>query len=286
MQTTVELITPAVARNWLKSNISNRKLRPGVVETLRAAWDRGEWQLCHQGIAFAPNGRLLDGQHRLTMIAQLEEPSQVPMNVTRGVSEETFMVIDQGYKRTASDVLGVGESFVSVGRLFARIVNGSSTHGLTIGYVAPYIEWAEPELAELLGFCNGAVKTWSSASVRAAAVLRMKQGHDADYIKLTYQSLVHSDIDSMTPGARALMQQKMSGKIAGARTLDLFCRALKAFDTRSRSSGSRIVIKDMSATVAECRDYIAFSVQAKKSPVSAGQVVAKPKPKFTPKAVA
>lgn len=275
MQTSVELITPALARNWLKANTNNRRLRPGVVETLRAAWDRGEWQLSHQGVAFTPAGRLLDGQHRLTFISQLPEGTCVPMNVTRGIDEAAFMVIDQGYKRTFSDVLGIGESFVSVGRLFARIANSSQNTGVTVGFAAPYIEWIEPELSNLLGYCPSFATTWASASVRGAAVLQMKRGHDADFIKLSYHSLVHTNIDAMPPGARALMQQKMSGKIAGARTLDLFCRALRAFDSRTRSGTSRILIRDMSSTISEVRDYVAQHVQPKKSPAKAGQEVAK-----------
>ena len=107
MKTETVLITPAQASEWLKQNTGNRRLRQGHVDALRAAFERGEWKLIHAGIAFSPSGRLLDGQHRLTMISGLPDGAVVPMSVSHGVDPGAFTVIDQGKTRTASDVFNV-----------------------------------------------------------------------------------------------------------------------------------------------------------------------------------
>lgn len=274
MKTVLMSITPAMARRWLEFNTENRRLRPNVVDNLRKAWDRGEWKTTHQGIAFSKSGRLLDGQHRLTFISHLPEDAVVQMNVTADCDDDLFGAIDQGQARTLSDVTGMSNDLVAVGRLLARVQNGSTTQGLTPQYVTPFIRWAEPEFVQLLTFSPGRALVWSSASVRAAAIYQMKQGHDEDYIKVSYDALIRSDIDAMPHAARALMQQRLSGKIVSARSLDLFCRALRAFDSTKKGKIKSILVVDQAGTLAEVRANLEFL--AKKSPTVVGQKVAKP----------
>lgn len=281
MKTTLVNVTPAQARLWLKQNNRNRKLRPFVVEDLHLAYARGEWKVTHQGIAFSKAGRLLDGQHRLTFISQLPDGVSIPVNVSTDCEDDIFDAIDLHQRRTLSDITGVSNSLGSVARFLARIQNASSTQGLTPQFVRPFIEWIEPEFSELLTFCPGSAPVWSSASVRAAAVYQIKRGHDADFVKVSYSSLVHSDIDAMPNGARALMQQRMSGKIVSSRSLDLFCRSLRAFDSTKTEKIRSILIMDQAGTLADVRSHLNF-LAAKKGPDCAGQMVAKPGRNSTP----
>lgn len=283
MKTELRSITPSVAREWLKFNTDNRPLRPNVVEGFHIAYGRGEWRVTHQGIAFGKTGRLLDGQHRLTFISQLPEGTQVVMNVTREMDEEVFGAIDQGFRRTASDVLGVSGDLAAAGRYFARLANSSTTAGLSVQYVAPFIDWITPEFEELITFAPTKARIWSSAAVRCAGIYQMKRGFDPDFIKMAYHALVMSDIDAMPHAARALLQQHMSGKIVSARTNDLFCRALKAFDSRGMKS-AKIVVRDQSATLDEVRQFILGEM--KKGPAKAGPTVAKPVAHFKAKRAA
>ena len=145
-------------------------------------------------------------------------------------------------------------------------------------FVRPFIEWAEPEFVELVTFCPGNAPVFSSAAVRSAAIYMMRRGHDADFVKVSYDSLVRADIDSMPYGAKALMKQRMSGKIVSARTLDVFCRAVRAFDSTKTAKIASILVVDAAKTIAEVRDFL--QPVAEKSPDGAGQKVAKPKPNF------
>lgn len=274
MKTTLMSVSPAQAREWLKYNSGNRRLRPNVVEGLLTAYQRGEWKVTHQGIAFGKDGKLLDGQHRLTFISQLPEGERVSINVTADCDGDIFDAIDLHQRRTLSDITGVSSDLGAVGRFFARIANGSTTAGLTPQFVRPFIEWAEPEFVELLTFCPNTAPIFSSASVRAAAIYQIKAGRSADFVKISYDSLVRADIDSMPHGARALMQQRMSGKIVSARSLDLFCRALRAFDSTKNTKIRSILVMDQAGTLAEVRSAIEHL--AKKGPAKAGPTVAKP----------
>lgn len=252
MKSELIYVTPKQAREWLATNTKNRRLRVGGVETLAAAYERGEWRVTHQGIAFSRDGVLLDGQHRLTMVSQLEENAMVPMLVTTGLSEEIFSVIDQHLKRTISDVTGVSQDLAAVGRFMASLYD-TDRAGLTVPYVRPFVKLAEQPFSELISFCSAKSKAWSASPVRAAAVVRMLQGEDADHVKVAYRSLVMSDFDHMVPSVQAIYRQQLSGLAAGARTRDLFCRAMKVFDSRN-ARHQRIVIKDYAGAVAAVRD--------------------------------
>lgn len=278
MKTVLMNVTPAQARTWLKHNTKNRKLRPNFVEELHLAYSHGEWKTTHQGIAFGKSGLLLDGQHRLTFISQLPDGESVPMNVSMDCEEDIFDAIDLHQRRTLADITGFSADLGAVGRFFGRIYNSSQSTGLTPQFVRPFIEWAEPEFVELVTFCPGTAQVFSSAAVRSAAIYMMKLGHDADFVKVSYDSLVRADIDAMPYGAKALMQQRMSGKIVSARTLDVFCRAVRAFDSTRTGKIKSILVTDPAKTIQEVREFLRPIKE--KSPDDAGQKVAKPVPKF------
>lgn len=286
MKTEMMLVTPKMAREWLKKNTSNRPLRPFVVQGFLTAYERGEWRVTHQGIAFGSSGALLDGQHRLSFISELPESASVPLNVTFGQDDATFDAIDIGFKRTMSDVYGASAGLVSAARFIAKISNTTNitNSSLSNQFVLPFMNWIQPEFEELTTFCQGNARVWSTAAVRAAAVVQMKRGYDADFIKLAYHSLVVSDIENMPHAARALLQQHVSGKIASARGLDLFLRALRVFDSQNDRRIAKIVISDPAAALEVVRVWI--NSQMKKSPGNAGQSVAKPSAKFNWKKVA
>lgn len=278
METRLTLVTPAMAREWLERNTDNRPLRPGVVDGFLSAYRRGEWKITHQGIAFAKSGRLLDGQHRLTFISELPDKTVVPMNVSNELEEDAFDCIDQGFKRTTSDLYGVSGGLVAVARFMIKVAL-PDRNGITPQLTKPFLDWVTPEYELLITFCPAAARTWSSAPVRSAAILNMKMGHDKDAVRVAYDALIHSNISAMSPPVRALAQQYLSGKIVSVRGFDLFCRAQRAFNTRDNGVNTKIIVKDAAGQIAMNRDYILKDM--KKRPDIAGQLVAKPVQKFS-----
>ncbi len=105
MKTTLETITPTQATKWLEPGVNrdNRGLRPSQVEYLSKQIIANKWQVTHQGIAFAKDGRLLDGQHRLAAIVR--SGIAVQIQVSRDCEPEAFQVVDCGLKRVHFDRL-------------------------------------------------------------------------------------------------------------------------------------------------------------------------------------
>ena len=98
------LITPEMARRWLADgNVANRRLVKSYCERLARDMKEGRWLLTHEGIAFDPRGRLLDGQHRLHSIVIADVA--VEMFVWLNVTPRALLAINTGLKRTLTDSL-------------------------------------------------------------------------------------------------------------------------------------------------------------------------------------
>jgi hypothetical protein len=101
-------MTPAKAREILEKNTRNRKVRNTHVEWLAGQIRRGEWRHTSETIAIAPNGVLLDGQHRLLAICL----SGISVWVTVSYDEpsDNYTVRDRGISRNLSDVTGISSN--------------------------------------------------------------------------------------------------------------------------------------------------------------------------------
>ena len=96
--TEVVLVTPAMATEWMKKNIRNRRLTPSKVNRFAEMIKEGMWQTTHQGVAFYDNDELADGQHRLAAIIAANKP--VHCMVSYGLTPESNAAIDTGVPRT------------------------------------------------------------------------------------------------------------------------------------------------------------------------------------------
>jgi len=100
------LITPDQAMEWLEqTNTNNRKMSQKHVDRLARDMTDGKWVLTHSGIAFGPDGTLLDGQHRLWAICM--SGISVEMFVWRDVEPQSMMAIDSGKSRSLADILNI-----------------------------------------------------------------------------------------------------------------------------------------------------------------------------------
>lgn len=262
MKAEIVNVTPQMAADWLKFNTGNRPLRRTVVNGLKLALQRGEYIPSHQGIAFSDEGVLLDGQHRLTAISELRDGA-FPMLVTWGVSPEAFKVMDIGIKRTAADSLGEDRRVVEVARLIAVMCEKNKA-SITPTMLIPIIEIIEDAHYDLLRFAPATVKTWSSAPVRAAAVISILEGKDSDYVKATYRSLVMSHFESMPRVAQALVKSHLEGKVRASAAYDMFSRSLVAFDP-AKAHLVKIQISNTGVFTQRVRDLFALAIQEKEA---------------------
>lgn len=101
----VEVITPAVAAEYLKMNQFNRKPNKGQVAYYAKMMSDGQWELNGEAIKFAINGHLIDGQHRLMACVESNVPFETA--VAREVEEKAFDTFDQGWLRKKSQIFSI-----------------------------------------------------------------------------------------------------------------------------------------------------------------------------------
>lgn len=111
----IEIVTPEQARELLLASegVPNRRLNKTRVLRFAHAIDKGQWQVTHQGLALDTEGKIVDGQHRLSAIVEANKP--VEMVVFRDVDRGTFKVVDTGAARSATDAM-----------VFAGLTNGTA----------------------------------------------------------------------------------------------------------------------------------------------------------------
>lgn len=130
------VVTPALAQRWLEEqNDNNRTISKPHVDRLAEGLRSGTFQTTPQGISFTPEGKLLDGQHRLKAIVKTGLSLQ--MAVFFGVSARSFVVFDSTQKgRTLADVVriaGISQANTpGVGNAY-RVLQNWEAHRMNTG---------------------------------------------------------------------------------------------------------------------------------------------------------
>lgn len=102
MKAIIILITPEMAKELLKNNAKNRKVKHHKVAEYAALMKAGKWKSnTGEPIKVSINGNLLDGQHRLLAVIMCGIP--IEFLVTTELPEDVFDVLDTGIRRNASD---------------------------------------------------------------------------------------------------------------------------------------------------------------------------------------
>lgn len=130
MRTELLVVTPDMAQRFVSHNTNNRPITQGRIDDFARIIREDKWVTSHQGIAIAPDGRLLDGQHRCYGI--IKAGKAVRMNVSYDVDPESFAVMDCGKARTIADRLCLindktsNKVAVSLVNSYLRCTNGNS----------------------------------------------------------------------------------------------------------------------------------------------------------------
>lgn len=135
------MVTPEMAREMLKKNGINRPINKNTVKHYVKSMKNGEWVLNGEGLSFAADGTLLNGQHRLTAV--IESGMNIPFQVSYGVSKESFSTFDQGRKRTDRDIFAIAgipcyikkaamvKNTIVLNKSKASVITGVVTGGIT-----------------------------------------------------------------------------------------------------------------------------------------------------------
>lgn len=102
---TVVVVDAEMAKRWLDKNSKNRPLRQATLQRYRSDMVAGRWMFAGDPIRFDGSGNLIDGQHRLSALVELD--ISIPFLVVRGLTDTVQGVMDQGAKRTPGDQLAL-----------------------------------------------------------------------------------------------------------------------------------------------------------------------------------
>lgn len=106
VQFITELITPSKAKEYLESNVSNRRVKAPVMLRYASDMANGRWKIdTGETIKISETGVVLDGQHRLMAIIKSNTP--IMFHLAKGLPDKVFDVIDTGSTRNASDVFKI-----------------------------------------------------------------------------------------------------------------------------------------------------------------------------------
>lgn len=107
-----ELITPALATEYLSHNTHNRSPKQGRILAWADAMRNGQWRANGESIKFSKSGRLIDGQNRLMAVVLAD--TAVHMLVVRGLDDAAQETMDVGANRSMKDFLSLrGERSVN-----------------------------------------------------------------------------------------------------------------------------------------------------------------------------
>lgn len=116
IKTEIKLVTPDLARTFLKSQTKNRKWRREVINRYKSEMISDKWHLNGQPIIFDVEGHLMDGQHRL--MALIEANKTLEMFLVYGINETARETIDIGKSRSMGDIFQM--SGIRNARLLSR----------------------------------------------------------------------------------------------------------------------------------------------------------------------
>lgn len=129
--TTIEMVMPDKAKEYLATMGNNRPLSSRDVDKWCRIIRNGDFKTTHQGIAFNARGELIDGQHRLTACALTNIP--ITVCVTRGLEDDTMTAIDTGKGRSFFDVMHLIDTADEPAFRSTRII-GSVRTMMLLGY--------------------------------------------------------------------------------------------------------------------------------------------------------
>lgn len=156
----IEMITPKTAQAMLATMVKNRALSQSKVLEYAIAMDEGRWSLNGETIKIDKEGRLFDGQNRLSACVLAGKPFR--SYVARGIEDENaFATVDVGKNRTHADIFGIA-GFVSANQASAAAMVIYAMKNCKMGWSGPTDRRARLRQTRLGASLAGQIQTTSA----------------------------------------------------------------------------------------------------------------------------
>ena len=237
----IERVTPEIAAQYLGNNDGNRNVRTTRVKEISGLIKRGEWKVTHQGIAFARDGRLLDGQHRL--LACIDADMPIDIMVTRNLDPSAFKALDLHGKRTYADIFGISNNLSACLNFIAMAIYGEK------GISPEQIQLVMG--TEIARTCARlCVQNHNSPIVRTPWIIGCavhSVNGNREYAESLFENIRMCNVGQLPPAGEAFLRQHMNGgmKTGGSNNSrrELFAKAIVLFDPKKSKN---VIIKPMS----------------------------------------
>jgi hypothetical protein len=206
----VVLITPQTAQAMLRGNTGNRHLSPARVEHYARMMREGLWTISNDAICVSPEGRLLNGQHRLSAIVMTGVAVRMP--VMENVTEAAFKNMDQGRKRSVSDNTHLPRELVADAKFLFALINPSKAP--SPAEIEEVAAWWRPAWDALAPYGLGETrKKINNVSFRIGAGFRwaISPRKDRDIILMHTGQVAASELENAPKAVWALWRRLADG---------------------------------------------------------------------------
>jgi hypothetical protein len=230
---TLEEITPEKAAFYLTlsrgNGVRRKPLDSSHVRSFVEKIERGLFQTLPDGVAFHQESWLANGHHRLNAIVRSGRP--VFMWVARGLNDDDILALDQGKKRTMSDLTGLNRKITDCINYAARILDPAGKRLISAKDVLNSLELPfAKKLMELHSQCNDHPRVYSAAPVRCAAVFWALNGCE-DYSFQQYKALNRMEFNNFSPISSLFARRVSLSQIGGKNSDELFAISMRVFDS-------------------------------------------------------
>ncbi|MBQ1734513.1 MAG: hypothetical protein II038_06495 [Lachnospiraceae bacterium] len=207
-------ITPEIAKKMLEHNPRNRRIKVEKLAEIKECMAAGRFAFTNASIGFDTDGNLIDGQHRLTAIA--ETGISMRMVVVFGANQSPYL--DRGARRTLADNLTISNGKNYNANMIAAInllwkLHTRQHHSLTddkVGICYDLIreDVESPDLVPI--FKKGSkVPSYGADYMAAMLVILVSKRFDREKI-LNMDSLYRDGyvLDGATPSDKLITEQR------------------------------------------------------------------------------
>lgn len=191
----IATVTPEQAAEWLREyNAGNRPMAEARVAALADEIRLDRWHLSNDALAFAPDGTLTNGQHRLAAVQLAGKPAQ--FLVVRGLPLAARDIMDRGRARTVADMLHFNYGFVQAKDIAAicgtldYVTGNSYQRQITVQRVLELREQYAAPLAWVLANMGRHRPFFTHSSVLAAVVVGLANPKFAGEVKRFHAALL------------------------------------------------------------------------------------------------